>query len=403
MLKVMKTRFNIVLAAAAVMAAQGCDNALNPVLDNAFYISEASSSNMEKVILNETDGASVSATVRCGALLDSDVTVRLELSQAALDEYNRRNGTSLQMLPETSHDFKACDVTVSAGHSTADRVLVHVAPYTEEMKESGIKYALPISITSISDDIPALAVKKTMIYTFEQVIITGGFQINQMSSAWCVLKDKLATNTYTLEMRVAPRGLNKENEAFFMVYPDEEVAQEGKGQIYCRFQKDNTVNIQVLANENYTWEGPVTNKWYHIAIVCAGDGNLITYVNGAEVMRENKPVYTNLNHLEKVYFGSDSRTWHTYSYCYSEVRLWSCARTKSQIADNMYAVSPKSDGLEAYWKCNEGEGTVLHDATGHGNDIDLVANVSTQLADASDAWEWVGPVRSDTDKLLDAE
>ena len=69
----------------------------------------------------------------------------------------------------------------------------------------------------------------------------------------------------------------------------------------------------------------------------------------------------------------------------------------------MYAVSPKSDGLEAYWKCNEGEGTVLHDATGHGNDIDLVANVSTQLADASDAWEWVGPVRSDTDKLLDAE
>ncbi|MGN1219865.1 MAG: LamG-like jellyroll fold domain-containing protein, partial [Candidatus Cryptobacteroides sp.] len=176
---------------------------------------------------------------------------------------------------------------------------------------------------------------------------------------------------------------------------------EGQGQIYCRFQKDNSLNIKVLSNENYTWQGPLTTKWYHIALVCPGDGNLILYVNGAEVLRENKPAYAGNNLMEKVYFGSASKTWHTQSYCYSEVRLWSCARTQSQIADNMYAVNARSEGLIAYWKCNEGQGTVLHDVTGNGNDIDLTSDVSTELDNASGAWKWMGPVRTDTDKLLD--
>ncbi|MGN1234098.1 MAG: DUF1735 domain-containing protein, partial [Candidatus Cryptobacteroides sp.] len=194
----MKSKYIFMSVCAAMMAAAGCENALNPALDNAFYISEASSSNLEKVILNETDGASVSATVRCGSKLDSDVTVRLELSQQALDEYNKRNGTDLQMLPSDAHDFKACDVTVKAGHSTADRILVRVRPYTDEMIESGIKYALPLTITEVSDGTMALAVKKTMIYTFEQVIITNGFQINPMSQASCKHTTPVNINAYTL-------------------------------------------------------------------------------------------------------------------------------------------------------------------------------------------------------------
>lgn len=397
----MKLRFNTLCVFAALFAAASCQDALNPVLDNAFYISEASSSNMQKVILNETDGAQVSATVRCASLLDKDVTVRLELSQEALDDYNRRNGTDLQMLPSDAHNFSPMDVTLKAGTSVSDRIMVSVKPYTDEMMESGIKYALPLSITSVSDGTPALQVKKTMIYTFEQVIVTTGFQINAMSSAFVPLHKKFAINAYTLEMRVAPRGLGKENEAFFMMYPEDGSEYSGKGEIYCRFQIDNSLNIKIKYNENYTWAGPLTTKWYHVALVCTGDGNLITYINGAEVLRENKPDYGTANYLEKAFFGAASQTWHTNSYCYSEVRFWSIARSKSQIADNMYAVNPQSEGLEAYWKCNEGEGTVLHDATGHGNDIDLTTNVETYLSDPSKAWNWCGPVRTDTDELLD--
>ncbi|MBR0560840.1 hypothetical protein, partial [Neokomagataea anthophila] len=40
-----------------------------------------------------------------------------------------------------------------------------------------------------------------------------------------------------------------------------------------------------------------------------------------------------------------------------------------QIQNNMTVTSPKSPGLEAYWKFNEGEGNVFQDATGKGHTL----------------------------------
>lgn len=387
-------------AVAFLMMLAGCNDALNPVLDNAFYINESASGNYSKVIVSEEDGADVTATVRCGQRLEQDVTVKLELSQEALDNYNATNGTSLVMLPDGTHDFVAQEVVVPAGGSLSDMLSVHVKPFSEEMISSGKKYALPIAITEVSDGTPMLQKKNSKIYAFEQVIVTNGFRINPQSGASIVLKNPINTNAYTVELRVAPLGLNKENEAFLQIYPNQTNINEGEGQVYCRFQVDNSINVKVLSNEGYTWHGPVTTKWYHVAIVSQGDGNLVMYVNGSEVLRELKPSYASPNHMETVTLGSASTAWHTNPYAFSEVRIWSCARTQSQIADNMYAVDPASDNLVGYWRCDEGEGTVIHDATGNGNDFDLTTCVDTYLSDPSAAWGWVTPVRSDTDDLL---
>ena len=51
-----------------------------------------------------------------------------------------------------------------------------------------------------------------------------------------------------------------------------------------------------------------------------------------------------------------------------EVRMWSKAISQTQISENMYAVDPLSEGLEAYYKMNEGSGNAIKDATEHGND-----------------------------------
>jgi signal transduction histidine kinase len=45
----------------------------------------------------------------------------------------------------------------------------------------------------------------------------------------------------------------------------------------------------------------------------------------------------------------------------SEARIWSVVRSASQIQNNMTQVSPKSVGLEAYWRFNEGQGNVFED------------------------------------------
>ena len=53
----------------------------------------------------------------------------------------------------------------------------------------------------------------------------------------------------------------------------------------------------------------------------------------------------------------------------SEARIWSVVRSASQIQNNMTQVSPKSVGLEAYWRFNEGQGNVFEDATGKGHTL----------------------------------
>ena len=52
----------------------------------------------------------------------------------------------------------------------------------------------------------------------------------------------------------------------------------------------------------------------------------------------------------------------------TEVRVWSVARSEQEIWDNMYDVDPKTPGLIGYWKFDEGQGNVIRDWTGNGND-----------------------------------
>ena len=42
-------------------------------------------------------------------------------------------------------------------------------------------------------------------------------------------------------------------------------------------------------------------------------------------------------------------------------------RTQEEIVSNVYEVDPTSEGLVAYWKCDEGAGDTIRDHTGNGN------------------------------------
>ena len=102
-----------------------------------------------------------------------------------------------------------------------------------------------------------------------------------------------------------------------------------------------------------------------MAFVCNGI-KLTIYVNGnvdAVLDLPNKPL-----RLVKESFGLCNGSWMVTNAMFSEVRFWTTAISQSQIQNNMYAINPKSEGLEAYWKLNEGSGTTFKDATGNGNE-----------------------------------
>ncbi len=71
-----------------------------------------------------------------------------------------------------------------------------------------------------------------------------------------------------------------------------------------------------------------------------------------------------------------------------EVRIWNVARTARQIQRSVNKeISPKSKGLVAYWRMDEGEGDVAFDMTGNGHDMQLGNAVGPDAADPA----WVSP------------
>jgi hypothetical protein len=156
--------------------------------------------------------------------------------------------------------------------------------------------------------------------------------------------------------------------------------------------------LQLGTRDNY--DGPNTfaysttslqnNVWQHVAAVF-DNGEARLYINGeldavqpgmvtpqigptpVSLARQNSPD----GYKGKPYYG-----------LMDEVRIWNVARTARQIQRSMNKeISPKSKGLVAYWRMDEGTGDTAFDLTGDGHDMHLGEAVGPDAGDPS----WVTP------------
>lgn len=132
------------------------------------------------------------------------------------------------------------------------------------------------------------------------------------------------------------------------------------------------------------YEGDLTvGTWHHIAAVYyAPQGIVLIYLDGNQ-----KDSHKNVNLTDDnvktgqvaTFGGKQGSTMEQFSGAIDEIRIWSDARTVSEISDNMNSdVSPQSANLLAYWRANQGasEGdnsceNVLIDYTGNANHASL--------------------------------
>ena len=124
---------------------------------------------------------------------------------------------------------------------------------------------------------------------------------------------------------------------------------------------------------NYWWgndlivniPNALDGKWHHVVATYDGttrsiywDGELKGSDNRAG---HNVTTSTNMNIAA-------TNNFEYFDGAIDEVRIWSVGRTEAQIRDNMYSVIPEnSAGLTAYYKFDEGTGTIAADATGNAN------------------------------------
>ncbi|MBN1338653.1 MAG: PKD domain-containing protein, partial [Bacteroidales bacterium] len=106
------------------------------------------------------------------------------------------------------------------------------------------------------------------------------------------------------------------------------------------------------------------SQWNHIA--ATKQGNLVNlYINGVKVASgqfDNNPVVENINFGARGVYGD-----RFFEGLIDEVRIWSAARTQSEIQSSMTSyLSGTETGLQAYYRLNDVAGQVAYDFTGNG-------------------------------------
>lgn len=148
-----------------------------------------------------------------------------------------------------------------------------------------------------------------------------------------------------------------------------------------------------------------TGTWHHVALSAVGGGDWRLYLDGVlEDTIAAQPIPASAIPLRL----GRSRTvgFDHYRGRIDEVRVWSIARTQADIRATM-TTSLRGDeaGLIGYWRCDEGVGQAIADATGRGTTCHLGDSAAIEANDAT--WDTAGaPLSGLTDlagNALDGE
>jgi len=129
------------------------------------------------------------------------------------------------------------------------------------------------------------------------------------------------------------------------------------------------------------------DTWHYVAVTADRNAYLIFYVDGIQKGQNDISIKGNIDSVSDIFIGweeqNPSATY--FNGVIDEVRIYDRALSAQEIQANMHRrLQGNEPNLVGYWDLDEGEGQVVYDLSGNGNDGQLG---STPEADSSDpAW-----------------
>jgi hypothetical protein len=312
-------------------------------------------------------------TVKATRRTASDVIVRLAIDTALVRTYNAQHGTAFYAVPLSSVKLENNEVTIRQGEALSTTAQVKVVS-TDDFIE-GATYVIPVTIQQvIGDGGEVIESSRTLLLQISRIISFYSLENNQNASSNYIFPDEKMVNlsNYTIEFKVFSYRFGKVGDIKRVL------AIEGKNEEEAnmfRFGENGSAGGDILqwvlpGGRCFSSTHFKTNRWYLIS--CTYDGATFKmYVDGVEdAQASGSGKVTPFQRFELGMSWGNYRNSQFYQGRLCEVRVWDRALTASEIAMGFAGVNAHSDGLVAYWKMNEGEGHIFHDATGHGYDMD---------------------------------
>ncbi len=257
---------------------------------------------------------------------------------------------------------------------------VHSAGTTIKFKDMNILdrsqiYVLPVTIAEASN-IEMLPRDLTFYYMFKQgalIDVVANLKENNLPVLWSADSAPVSNlTTLTMEALIRIHKYEKLNTVMGI---------EGKFLIRIGDTDRDWSQLQI-ATSGGNFPGPDSKKnlpkdeWVHIAFVYdAAAGNYTIYINGeiqSDVQDGSGITLGSVDlssgfHIGKSY---DDLRWMDGEA--SEFRIWNTLRSQKEIKDNVYGVDPTTEGLVAYWKFDEGEGSNVKDYSIYENHLTSV-------------------------------
>lgn len=339
---------------------------------NVLFISGTEVSPVVKFVIDDTP-STYPVTVSSTAKVKDDIKVKFVVDNAALEAYNANNKTNYFPIPESSIQIEDDEVIIPAGKTFSSTTNVKIIS-TEDWVDGRV-YVIPLTMKRIEgENLEVLKPSETIFLRTARTFSFNSLSVSssELYSNYHFDKSKpgftpIDLPSYTCEIKL-----------FLMEDKPNRIRRLCNwggtgGQNMLRFGEEG------MDRNMLQWVSPsgsVSSKtlfsphrWYTVSLTFNGS-KYIMYVDG---VKESELAGTSQFAFSTFEIGM---SWASYNYSQrvdgriAEVRLWNKALLSSEIQMGICGVDPKSDGLVAYWKMNEGSGHIFHDVTGNGYDLD---------------------------------
>lgn len=337
---------------------------------------------------NTPSDFSVTATATQKA--GEDINVTFILDTAAVAAYNKENNTTYYVAPAAAISIPNMGAVIKTGSSTSTPIDVQIVSTSPLI--DGRSYLIPLTIKTVSGgNMQVLESSRTIflriarIYGFPAVSMnnanaattgTPGTRGRFNGAALFDGKNPIQLPNFTLEIKELCYAF-RTGDGNTNPQPIQTIVDWGDQEETTTFG----LRFGELGNPNNSLQvtGPLggafaynfnPNQWYTISL--AYDGNkCVMYVDGNKAAELPGSVIFLFSRMQfgQVWGGYDTKQY--FNGRIAECRVWSRCLTASEIKLNLCGADANANGLLAYWKLNEGTGTVFHNLASSGSKYDM--------------------------------